>query len=574
MIKSTIQFDKKNLFDLMLDRVKDIQQKLHLKDYEAFPSWFINMYFYNITKIYTTDGARDGKIDTIFTTQNNEYVKHFVLNSKFTKEYGKLAPPSFYDEIISFSEVFNNKSRRENYIDKYVRKELRHKYQDILELYDDGKVELFFLTNFRKNDLQYNSYNIESYNVNIIHLEDIIQYMIDDLEGAMPRTETLHLTGINNILYPSKEDSKVPTILVFAKVIDFINYMKKDPYDLLFARNIRLDLGNTEPNENIKNTFKDFPEEFAFSNNGITLICEEIIPDLPGQELKILNPRVVNGSQTLHSVRYIDKPSINARVMLRIIKVGKMNPDTIDDDAIKRKEIIHKISIRSNLQNPIKKWNLVANDDFQNSLKRYFRSKNLFYETRKGEWKARKLELKQVNIKNGPFITRLTQLIASFYYNDKDLGPALAYGKLNELFDEDNKYDKITKIQVNDVYKIFLLGEIIKETLKYLKKYQYINEIKDYIFLSLFALFIKLIKDHLKLWEKENITEILENYYEKSDLNIWNNSTKEFVKHVFYFYDIENLKYKKERKIKTDLNFNNFFKNQKYISNIISKHSK
>ena len=82
MIKSTIQFDKKNLFDLMLDRVKDIQQKLHLKDYEAFPSWFINMYFYNITKIYTTDGARDGKIDTIFTTQNNEYVKHFVLNSK------------------------------------------------------------------------------------------------------------------------------------------------------------------------------------------------------------------------------------------------------------------------------------------------------------------------------------------------------------------------------------------------------------------------------------------------------------------------------------------------------------
>jgi hypothetical protein len=150
------------------------------------------------------------------------------------------------------------------------------------------------------------------------------------------------------------------------------------------------------------------------------------------------------------------------------------------------------------------------------------------------------------------------------------LGPALAYGKLNELFDEDNKYDKITKIQVNDVYKIFLLGEIIKETLKYLKKYQYINEIKDYIFLSLFALFIKLIKDHLKLWEKENITEILENYYEKSDLNIWNNSTKEFVKHVFYFYDIENLKYKKERKIKTDLNFNNFFKNQKYISNILS----
>lgn len=564
-----MQYDKKNLFDIIIERVKDIQNKEHLKEFEAFPNWFINMYFNRVIKIYNTDGARDGKIDTIFTTQNGEYVKHYVLNSKFTKEYNKTAPVSFYDEIISFYEVFNNKLRREKYLDEYVKKEVKHKYQNILDLYDDGKVELIFLTNCKKNISQLSSNDFQNYNVNIIHFEDIVQYMIDDLEGAMPKTETLLLTGIHNPLTPGKDETKVPTFLVFAKVIDFINYMKNDEYDLLFARNIRLNLGKTEPNENIKATYRDHPEEFAYSNNGITLICEDFKFDPSEQELRIINPRVVNGSQTLHSVKYVNSKSANARVMLRIIKVGKVGSDTLDEDTIRRKEIIHKISIRSNLQNPIKKWNLVANDDFQHSLKRYFRHKNLFYETRKDEWKSRKLELKSVGVYRGPFITKLSQLIASFHYNEKDLGPANAYGRLNELF-EDKAYHKIQRTSENDVYKIYLLGKNVRESISLLSNSQYINEVRKSIFLCTVAIYSKLLIENLKMWEHEDITEILEGYHLNWDISEWKAISRGLIKHVFQFYEKANKEYKKEKGIRSDMNMTNFFKNQTLLSSILS----
>jgi hypothetical protein len=564
-----LQYDKKNLFTIIMERVKDIQNRERLKDYEAFPNWFIKMYFNKVINIYNTDGARDGKIDTIFTTQNGEYVKHYVLNSKFTKEYNKTAPTGFYDEIIGFQEVFNNKSRREKYLNEYVKKEVQHKYQNLLNLYDDSKVELIFLTNCKQNHSQYTSNDFGDYNVTIMHFEDIVQYMIDDLEGAMPKTETLLLTGIHNLLTPSKEEARVPTFLVFAKVADFIDYMKNDEYDLLFARNIRLDLGKTEPNENIKATYRDNPDEFAYSNNGITLICEDIKPDLSEQELRIINPRVVNGSQTLHSVKYVKSQRANARVMLRIIKVGRINSDSLDEATIRRKEIIHNISIRSNLQNPIKKWNLVANDDFQNSLKRYFRHKNLFYETRKDEWKSRKLDLRSVGVSRGPFITKLTQLVGSFYYSQKELGPANAYSRLNELF-EDKAYNKIQKTSENNVYKIYLLGKNVSASISLLSSTQYIYEVRKSVFLCIVALYAKLLNENLKVWDHADITDILEGYHIKWDQSEWKAITKDLIKHVFEFYAKENKKYKKEKNIKSDMNLNNYFKNHKYITTILS----
>src|SRR6266567_2282340 len=94
-----------------------------------------------------------------------------------------------------------------------------------------------------------------------------------------------------------------------------------------------------------------------------------------------------------------------------------------------RKELVRKISIRSNLQNPIKKWSLVSNDDYQQSLARYFRKKKLFYERRTKEWNFRRSELKSRGIRKGPELKWLTQLIASTYWDQKQLGPAIAKSK-------------------------------------------------------------------------------------------------------------------------------------------------
>src|SRR6185503_11401664 len=99
-----------------------------------------------------------------------------------------------------------------------------------------------------------------------------------------------------------------------------------------FNRNVRvaISLSKSDVNRAIRDTFKTSPKEFAFSNNGITMLCEKQHYD-PGQKiLKLDNPRVVNGSQTLHSIRDVPNPSPTARVMVRVIEIEPPLGDALD----------------------------------------------------------------------------------------------------------------------------------------------------------------------------------------------------------------------------------------------------
>ena len=58
---------------------------------------------------------------------------------------------------------------------------------------------------------------------------DILQYMVDYIENAMPRTRSLRLTGISNVLSADARETEVPTSIVFARLTDF-TYMKDDKF--------------------------------------------------------------------------------------------------------------------------------------------------------------------------------------------------------------------------------------------------------------------------------------------------------------------------------------------------------
>lgn len=72
--------------------------------------------------------------------------------------------------------------------------------------------------------------------------------------------------------------------------------------------------------------------------------------------------------------------------MVRIIEIPPIAGSDLPEQVAKKREIVNKISIRSNQQNAIKRWNLLANDDFQIAVYRFFRAKGLFYERRDKEW--------------------------------------------------------------------------------------------------------------------------------------------------------------------------------------------
>jgi hypothetical protein len=532
---------------------------------QAFGRWFANMYFQGVTQVTIPDGSGDGKIDLLVTCQVSDKIRYRILNTKFTNEYGKNSPVAFYDEITRFWQAFENKGNRQDYLTNVVRQNLREHYKRLFKLYDEGKAELFFVTNHKANENQFRS--VERYGMSILHLEEVLQYVAEHTEGAMPETESLLLSGISNPLTPPPNESEVPTSIVFARLIDFIRYMADDPFDLLFARNVRLWLGNTETNQEIQKTFKNAPKEFAYSNNGITILCKKHTHNLGKQELLLENPRVVNGSQTLHSIRQVDNPSPNGRVMVRIIEVPVSNRGDLPAQIEKRKEVIHKISMRSNQQNPIKRWNLVSNDDFQNDLARYFWAKHLYYERRQNEWRMRKMELQTININRGPELRWMVQLIASSHYNSRKLGPAVAQGQINLLFEEDS-YAVIRSTSPEKAYQFFVLGEIMGASLRRLRgSKRYIANLKTYIDLCLYALICKALFEAGISFGKEALNERLDALW-NDGATVWDQPIKALIDIIYEKFTAQKTRVlKKEGK---ELSVANYVKSRTEISNLLA----
>lgn len=565
--------EKKELFELILERVEETRNQFGDPEPQAFGRWFINMYFQDPHDVYISDGSHDGKVDIFFTTHNGKNVDHYVINTKFTREYNKLAPAAFYPEIVYFCRAFANTVDRDEYLENAVKDELRSHYRQLFECYDAGAAHLMFVTNHRRNDAYYSQ--VKNLDVQIFHLDELIQHLIDDLDLTMPRTPDMILTGIRNVLSPDKSETGVSTSIVFARLVDFIQYMKRDPYDLLFARNVRvkINFGASQVNREVRDTFREHPEEFAFSNNGITMLCERHIHNPGDKELTLVNPRIVNGSQTLHSIRDVPNPSPDARVMVRIIEIPAIKGDDLPEQIETRKDVLNKISIRSNQQNPIKKWDLVSNDDFQLGLYRYFRQKGYFYERRDREWSQRSRQLRSVGIERGPGIKRLTQLIASFYWNSKKLGPAIAKSSLGELF-EGEAYDLIHHISPELAYQTWLVGWNLDTCYWQLaKSKKYIANLRGHIDLTLFALIQKVLRSAGARWGNPEFTQLLEQQWDSDkwwtgQFVRWRQLTKACVDYIRAYYDKENARFLKTEGYR--LAYANYFKSQTYIATIMS----
>jgi len=76
----------------------------------------------------------------------------------------------------------------------------------------------------------------------------------------------------------------------------------------LFEKNIRQVLGVTEVNDEMKETLSNYPENFWYFNNGITIVCDRIEKSMIGGSsrdtgaFKLYGAQVVNGAQTVSTI--------------------------------------------------------------------------------------------------------------------------------------------------------------------------------------------------------------------------------------------------------------------------------
>ena len=138
----------------------------------------------------------------------------------------------------------------------------------------------------------------------------------------------------------------------------------------LYDKNIRTFLGHkTEVNASIRETLASSPGSFVYLNNGVTVLCEEILPKNTDaarggkKRLRIRGLSVVNGAQTIaSSARFAeDNPSVSlagARVSITLIKA--------DADG----EFGKSVTRARNHQNPVLLADFVALHDEQERLRR------------------------------------------------------------------------------------------------------------------------------------------------------------------------------------------------------------
>ena len=307
---------------------------------------------------------------------------------------------------------------------------------------------------------------------------------------------------------------------VMAKITDVYRLLKQaedDKYPL-FEENIRDYLGGTSGiNKAIIKTLKDENKRnnFFYYNNGITIICDKV--DLT-KKVKITNPQIVNGCQTVNSIAevlkvkdYIEKFK-NVYVMVKILVADKEKSGHFDEE--KESSNFYKDIVRyTNSQNSInEKMFAAARESFfkiKNNLeekgfllsvkqsdKHTFKKK---YDTKEKDWDKGKL-LKKANKQSGGFyqfhsipsvsipLGSLLQIIgafkedAHFAYTKKSflLKPSSKYyedfsSKIHELFTTDGM------VKLIFLYKKTKLDQKKSESKKFPSPWHLLNFLGYYL---------------------------------------------------------------------------------------------
>ena len=156
----------------------------------------------------------------------------------------------------------------------------------------------------------------------------------------------------------------------------------QDHGDLLFSRNIRGALFDTEVNDGIMITAREDPARFWFFNNGITVIAEsfEQAPyvNQKSGSFNFRRANVINGAQTVSSLTRAaaSEPSLleSADVFVRFVTLE--DPDG---------EFARLVTRRTNTQNRVGGREFVALDPEQERLRMEFAVSGLRYAYRSGE---------------------------------------------------------------------------------------------------------------------------------------------------------------------------------------------
>ena len=231
--------------------------------------------------------------------------------------------------------------------------------------------------------------------------------------------------------------------------------------DRLFDRNVRLFLGARKGgvNAGIRDTIGTPSERKNFwaYNNGVTFVCDHY-DKTPNEKsptnIVLHNFSIVNGCQTTVSLANATASAVkDTKVLVRIIAA--------------QEKVIDSVIRYTNSQNPIRVWDLNAQDKLQKRLKRDLASlpQPFFYLLRKGETQQLSTADKKKFRRDGKLQAIVHDLNAQYLAAFRGI-PAVAYKDKGKLFSAHRDEVFPSQIRAEEVVLAWQAGRVTKDLVK------------------------------------------------------------------------------------------------------------
>ncbi len=432
--------------------LQDFEERFpKLDDHELFLVWFLRAYVTDEEEHAAkalTGMSGDKGLDAILVDDTASVV--FAVQSKYRKKIG--AKSEGRGDVISFAETAQVLAAEDggaykdfvSELDGSIRDRVRIARQRVRKR--NYRLQLLYVTTGKcSKSLRLDAERIvrrasEASSFALVDGRKVLILLSDYLDGVAPPIPSLDLEmetgrGVQVGGIHDRYDTRTKTSSwVFSMNAAAVADLYERAGNRLFARNIRGFLGSTAINREMEITLSKEPERFWHYNNGITIVCDssESIKRGGREFLRVSNPQVINGQQTLRTLYAKRRKGLRAGVLVRVIHV----PRKLDGDDSHFEGLVSKIVAATNWQNAIRQSDLMSNDRRQVELERNLRKLGYQY-LRKRETKAEARRRAAAPFRYLIKKEELAQAVAAC-----DLDPLLVRLGKEGLFEEGN-YERI-----------------------------------------------------------------------------------------------------------------------------------
>ncbi|MHA2636169.1 MAG: AIPR family protein [bacterium JZ-2024 1] len=381
-----------------------------------------------------TDGANDGGIDFYHREDNN----FFIFQTKFSETPRKTGVDEILDEIKKLKNtlIMSNPNKKADDFVNALKKEVEN---------EDAVLEILWLTTniveqsvrdeIQKDLEKWRKENGWKIAMDFVAIDkNTLEGVIYDVKhGYIPYTgkKILKLEQ-GQWIESTGWETGVHSIVCTVNVNDILKWFRTSyEIDKFLQKNVREFLSETSKiNKAIGKSYLDSPDWFWYKHNGIIIFADNLFIDKTKRELVLRNPQVVNGGQTLKALFSVynknNRADNSAKVLLRIYRLPYEDTETYKRSI----EIISAL----NSQNKINPSDLRSTDPRQVRLEQLFKKIGSGYKY---------LRKRSKEAKSGRFSITMRNLALRYYVCMKNAPHEGVRGNVEELFEEENKYDEI-----------------------------------------------------------------------------------------------------------------------------------